>query len=104
MESQYTKVIERAEGQGTLYDPSATGSAVAYRLTVSQTVHVRYDRFGATRETVRERDIRGHIIAPDVVRYFGRPVTLRLEDGRTLDLLVTGADGAVRGDRDFYSV
>jgi hypothetical protein len=104
MKSEYSKVIERAEGQGILYALSTPDSAVGYRLTVSQTMHVRYDRFGAARETVRERDIRGFIAAPDVMRYFGRPVTLRLEDGRTLDLLVTDGRGTVRGDRDFYDL
>jgi hypothetical protein len=51
-----------------------------------------------------QREIRGVIIAPDVQRCFGHPFTLPLEDGRTLDLLVTGADGAGRGDRDFYDI
>ena len=104
MKSQYTKVIERAEGRGVAYGLPTPGVAVSYRLTVSQSVEVRRDRSGVPREEEGAREVRGLIVAPDVQRCFGRPFTLRLEDGRTLDLLVTGADGTVRGDRDFYEL
>jgi len=104
MKSQYTKVIEQAEGRGTAYGLPTPGCAVAYKLTVSQTVHVSQDRFGVAHEKGRAREIRGFIVAPDVKKCFGHPFTLRLEDGRTLDLIVTDTDGAVRGDRDFYDL
>jgi hypothetical protein len=99
MTSEYSKVIKRIEGAGTLYGRDRLRAEVAYRLTVSETTNVKRGRFS---ETGTARDIRGVISAPDVVRYFGRPFTLRLEDGRTLDLLVTDDAGTVRAVRDFY--
>ena len=102
MKSEDSKVIERLEGTGTLYGRDRLEAAVTYRLAVSSAARVKYDRSGEAHESVRATDIRGIIVAPDVKRYFGRPFTLRLEDGRTLDLLVTDAEGTVRADRDFY--
>jgi len=104
MKSQYTRVIEQAEGWGTAYGLPTPGGAVSYRLTVLESVEVSQDRSGVPHEKQGAREIRGIIVAPDVQRCFGRPFTLRLEDGRTLDLIVTDADGTVRGDRDFYDL
>jgi hypothetical protein len=102
MRSQYTKTVEQVEGRGTAYGLPTPGGAVSYRLTVSQTMHASQDRSGVTHEKKGAREIRGFIAAPDLRRCFGRPFTLRLEDGRTLDLLVTDDAGTVRGIRDFY--
>ena len=104
MQSRYAKMTERVEGQGTIYDRDHPGAAVAYRLTISQMILVTENHAsGGQREGARGTDVRGVVFLPDVARYFGRPVTLRLEDGRELAVLVTDAAGTVRANRDTYS-
>lgn len=95
------KVAERPAGRGKLFEEQQLVCDAAYELTVSQTIHIART-FGETEEVEGLRSITGRVGADDLMGLFGRSLTLHLEDGRRLNVIITDGKGTVRGNGDFF--
>jgi hypothetical protein len=89
------RVVERLFGEGEL-----TGGADALRAGYQLAVYRNWeDKGGAL--TAGDFVVEGHVMAPpDALRpllFTAEPLTLSLEDGRTLRVYVVSEEGAVSG-------
>jgi hypothetical protein len=99
--STKNKIVEKLSGKGKLFEEEQFICDATYDLTVRQTIHISRS-FGETEEVEGLRSSSGRIKAKGLEQHLGKSLTLHLEDGRRLNIFLTGKDDMFKGNGDFY--